>query len=123
MTEIFKGHLKSANRKFIKDTNHSITIEDELVLGDSTKLLTWAIMTTAEVTPTADGAMLKQEGKQLNLIILSPSNVRASIIMMDPPPMELDKRIENLKRVEIKVPAYLFAGGKGKIKVRLSSPE
>jgi len=123
MTQIFKGHLKNASRKFIKDTNHSITIEDQLVLEDSTKLLTWAIMTTAEVNPTSDGAILKQEGKQLNLKILSPGNVKISTIMMDPPPLKLDKRIENLKRVEIRIPAYLFTDGKGVIKVRLSSPE
>jgi len=123
MTDIFRGHIKSAQRKFTKDTNHSINIEDQLVLGDSTKLITWAIMTTAEVLPSADGAVLKQDGKQLNLKILSPGNVRVSVIMMDPPPMKLDKRIENLKRVEIRVPAYLFTDGKGTIRVRLSSPE
>jgi hypothetical protein len=123
MTEIFKGHLKSANRKFIKDTNHSITIEDELVLGDSTNLITWAIMTTAEVIPTMDGALLKQDGKQLNLKILSPGRVRVSTIMMNPPPLKLDKRIDNLKRVEIRVPTYLFPEGKGTIIVRLTSRE
>jgi hypothetical protein len=123
MTEIFKGHLKSAHRKFLKDTNHSITIEDQVVLGDSTKLLTWAIMTTSEVIQTADGAILKKEGKQLNLKILSPQNVKISTIMMDPPPLQLDKTIKNLKRVEIRIPAYLFPKGKGTIKVRLSAQE
>lgn len=123
MTQIFKGHLKNATRKFTEDTNHSITIEDQLVLGDSTNLLTWAIMTTAEVIPSADGATLNQEGKQLNLKILSPENVRVSVVMMDPPPMKLDKKIENLKRVEIRIPAYLLTDGKSTIKVRLSSPE
>lgn len=123
MNEIFKGHLKSAFRKFIKDTNHSITLEDQLVMGDSTKLITWAIMTTAEVIPTADGATLKQDGKQLNLKILSPGNIRVSIISMDPPPMKLDKMIPGLKRVEVRVPAYVFSEGKGTIKIRLTSPE
>jgi len=46
-----------------------------------------------------------------------------SIIMMDPPPVKLDKTIANLKRVEIRVPAYVFAERKGTIKVRLTSPE
>jgi hypothetical protein len=49
--------------------------------------------------------------------------VRVSIIMMDPPPLKLDKKIDSLKRVEIRIPAYLFADGKATIKVRLSSPE
>ncbi|HCN84878.1 MAG TPA: hypothetical protein DIT07_14865 [Sphingobacteriaceae bacterium] len=123
MSEIYKGHLKGAQRKFIKDSDHSITIEDQVELEDSTKLLTWAIMTTAEVIPTTDGAILKQDGKQLVLKILSPVNVGVSTIMMDPPRMKLDKKIENLKRVEIRIPAYLFPDKKGTIRVRLSSPE
>lgn len=123
MSEIYKGHLKSAQRKFIKDSDHSITIEDDVELGDSTKLLTWAIMTRADVIPTQNGAVLKQDGKQLNLQILSPANVQVSTIMMDPPPLKLDKKIDNLKRVEVRVPAYFFQGKKGVIKVRLSATE
>jgi hypothetical protein len=122
MTQVFAGHLKNAFRIFTKDTDRSVTIEDQVVLNDSTKLLTWAMMTTAEVTQTVDGATLKQAGKQLNLKILSPANVRVSVIMMDPPPLKLDKKIANLKRIEIRVPAYIFEGGKGTIKVRLYSP-
>ncbi len=123
MTEIFTGHLTSAHRTFTKDSDHSITIEDELSLNDSTKSITWAIMTTAEVMPTSDGAVLKQDGKLLNLTILSPANMNISTIVMDPPPMALDKRIENLKRIEIRIPAYIFLNKKGTVKVRLSSPE
>jgi hypothetical protein len=123
MTEIFKDHLKSATRKFTKDTGHSIIIEDKMVLGDSTKNLSWAIMTTADVVPTADGAILKQDGKELYLKISSPSDIDVSIIMMDPPPFRLDKNIPNLKKVEVRVPAYIFADGKGTIRVRLTSPE
>jgi hypothetical protein len=42
---------------------------------------------------------------------------------MDPPPMKLDKRIPNLKRIELRMPAYIFKDGKGIIRVRLTSPE
>ncbi|MCE5347893.1 MAG: heparinase II/III-family protein [Bacteroidales bacterium] len=123
MSPVFKGHLKSATRKFIKDTDHSITIEDQIITEDSTKNITWAIMTTAEVIPTSNGAILKQDGKELNLSIFSPENLNVSTIVLDPTPMKLDKKITNLKRVEIRIPAYLFEDGKGLIKVRLSSPE
>lgn len=123
MTDVFKGHLKSETRKFTKDTNHSITIEDNFVLLDSTKSLSWAIMTTAEVIPTAEGAILKQDGKQLNLEIESPLKTGVSVIRMDMPDYKLDKKITGLKKVEIRVPAYAFAEGRGTIKVRLTSPE
>ena len=123
MTEIFKGHLKRANRRFLKDSNHSITIEDQVIVEDSTRFLTWAIMTTANVVSTPTGAILKQDGKQLNLKIMSPANMKVSILSMDPPPLKLDRRINNLKRVEVRVPAKVFPDGKGVIKVRLSIGE
>lgn len=123
MSQIYKGHLEAAHRKFIKDSDHSLVIEDDVELGDSTQLLTWAIMTTADVVPTQNGAILRQDGKQLNLEILSPEKVQISTIMMDPPPLKLDKKINNFKRVEIRVPAYFFKGKKGLFKVRLSTPE
>ena len=43
--------------------------------------------------------------------------------MMDPPPLKLDKRIPNLKRIEIRMPAYIFTEGKGTVRVRLTAPE
>lgn len=123
MTPIFRGRLQSAKRKFIKDSDHSIVIEDQIVLEDSTKSITWAVMTTAEVTPTPDGAVLQQDGKELLLKISSPAGVRISTLMIDPPPLKLDKRIPNLKRIEIRMPAYIFTEGKGTVRVRLTAPE
>lgn len=123
MTPVLKGHLMSAHRRFFKDTDHSIIIEDNITLEDSTSSITWAVMTTAEVIPLADGALFRQDGKELNLKIFSPANVRVSTIMMDPPPLKFDRKIADLKRVEIRIPAYVFSDGSGIIKVRLSSPE
>jgi hypothetical protein len=119
MTPVFKGHLKSEKRKFIKDSDHSITIQDHFILDDSTKNLTWAIMTTAHVLPSKSGAVLNQDGKQLFLKVISPADVKVSIISLNPPPLEIDTKIENLKRVELRVPAYLFKKS-GTIEVRLS---
>jgi hypothetical protein len=123
MSPVLAGHLKSAQRKFLKDTDHSIIIEDNVVLEDSTQNITWAMMTTAEVIPTEDGALLKQDGKELYLKISSPADLRISTIMMDPAPMKLDRQIPGLKRIEIRMPLYIFKDGKGTIRVRLTSPE
>ena len=123
LSEIFTGHLKNAFRKFVKENDHSLLTEDRFVTLDSTKNITWAIMTTADVIPEKSGALLMQNGEKLKLTILSPSNVHVSIISLDPPPLRLDKRIENLKRVEIRCPAYIFPHGKGLIQVRMEAPE
>jgi len=123
MTDIFPGLVEKAERTFIKDSDHSVTIEDALTLNDSTKTISWTIMTTSEVIPVKDGALLKQDGKSLTLTVISPEDVRVSVIMMDPPPMALDRKIVDLKKVELRIPAYIFHDKKALIKVRLSSPE
>lgn len=123
LTPVFGRRMKSAVRTFTKDSDHSIVIEDNLVTGDSTVSITWAMMTTAEVIPVRDGAILRQSGKELHLKIISPAEIGVSTIMLDPPPNRFDRRIPGLKRIEIRMPAYIFRDGKGTVKVRLTSPE
>ena len=121
MSEIFGGKMTSLQRKFIKESNKSFIIEDQVETNDSTRNITWALMTVAQVTPVKNGAVLYQDGKELKLSILAPGELEVSIISMDPPPLEIDKTIENLKRIEIRIPAYLFPEKEGLIRVRLSS--
>jgi hypothetical protein len=45
------------------------------------------------------------------------------VIALDPPPLEIDKTIENLKRLEIRIPAWTVKEQKGKIKVKLSESQ
>jgi hypothetical protein len=66
------------------------------------------MMTQAEVQTTGKGALLMQDGKELKLEILEPSNLSVSVVSVDPPPLSYDKRIEGLKRVEIQIPGYLL---------------
>ncbi|MGN6493699.1 MAG: heparinase II/III domain-containing protein [Agriterribacter sp.] len=123
MTEVFSGMVDKSERTFIKDSDHSVIIEDELTLNDSTKTISWAMMTTAAVTPLKGGALLQLDGKSLNLSVVSPANIQVSVAMMDPPPSTLDRKIDQLKKVELRMPAYIFHDKKAIIKVRLSSPE
>ena len=121
MTAVFEGSLEGVRRRFVKDGPASLLIEDQLRLSDETGLVTWQLMTTAEVIPTDGGALLKQDGRELMLDIVAPEGVDVSVISLDPPPLELDRRIENLKRVEIRVPAWFFGDRQGRIAVRLSA--
>jgi hypothetical protein len=43
-----------------------------------------------------------------------------SVISLNPPPFKFDKNIENLKRLELRIPAWTVENGKTNIKVRLS---
>ncbi|MEI6140129.1 MAG: heparinase II/III family protein [Mariniphaga sp.] len=120
MTSLYGKNLKSLNRRFVKESNKSVLIQDRFEISDSTKNITWGMMTLADVNRDAQGAVLKQDGKTLKLTILEPSGIKVSVISLDPPPMEIDKTIKGLKRIEIRLPAYLVKNKVGAIKVRLS---
>lgn len=119
LSDVFGGLLKSATRRFAKEDNHSLLIEDRFQLSDSTKNITWQLITTADVEIVKGGAILRQGGKQLRLENVSHPELNVSIISLDPPPLALDRKIEGLKRIEIRLPAYLFPKKKGVLTVRL----
>ena len=120
LSEVYGKNVNSLTRRFVKESDHSILIEDKVKTNETTKLLTWGLMTTAEVNSIKNGAILKKNEKELKLTILSPGDLQVSIISLDPPPLEIDKTIENLKRLEIGIPAYLFKNNDGIIQIRLS---
>lgn len=123
MSAVFGGLLKQSTRRFLKEDNRSILIEDKFQLTDSTQNITWQLMTTADVQIVKGGAVLRQNGKELKMENLSHPELDVSIISLDPPPLELDRKIEGLKRIEIRIPAYLFPKKEGFLTVRLSSKE
>ncbi len=119
MSEVFSD-LEKITRTYSKPNDYSILIEDNLELKESAKSITWQLMTTAEVEWTKDGLLLKQDGKTLTVKNQSHPEVKFSVISLDPPPLELDRTIDNLKRLELRIPSYLFDDGTGKISVLLS---
>lgn len=120
MSPTFKDQLKSAKRRFVKDGPASIVIEDHIEILEKTKLITWQLMTTADIEIINGGAMLKKDGKQLKLENLSHPDFDVSVVSLFPAPLELDKQIEALKRIEIRIPAWTIEGDNAIIKVRLS---
>lgn len=115
------GNLVSnATRKFVKDSPTSILIEDDIITNDNTKLITWQMMTTADVEIVDGGAILKQDGQTLKLENQSHPGLMISVVSLDPAPLELDRQIEGLKRLEIRIPAWTVVEGNINIKVRLS---
>jgi len=120
MSATLSGQVASASRRFVKDSPTSILIEDQIESSAETKVITWQLMTTSEVEIVKGGAVLKQDGKMLKLENLSHPELSISVISLFPAPLKLDKQIEGLKRIEIRIPAWTLENGKGKIKVRLS---
>ena len=107
-------------RKFVKDGPTSVLIEDDIDLNDKTRLITWHMITTADVEIIDGGAILKQDGQQLKLENLSHPELTVSVVSLYPAPLELDRQIKGLKRIEIRIPAWTAKEGKTNIKVRLA---
>lgn len=121
LSKVYDNLLAKETRHFVKEDDKSLLIEDRFTTTDSTKLITWQLMTTADVKVVDGGAVLTQDGKTLKLEVLSDPAVRLSVISLDPPPLKLDKVIHGLKRLELRYPAYLFPSHEGTIRVRLSA--
>jgi hypothetical protein len=103
MTPAFEGLLESATRKFTRDGESSLLVEDNIRINQNTKTVSWQLMTIADVEITDSGATLKQNGKELFVRNLSHPGKNFSVVYLDPPPLELDKRIDGLKRIELRI--------------------
>ncbi|MFB9057339.1 heparinase II/III family protein [Mariniflexile ostreae] len=120
MSPTFKGQLKNATRRFIKDSPQSLVIEDTVELLEDTELITWQLITQADVTLVKGGAILRQGGKRVTLEILSHPEFTPSVMSLDPPIFYLDKKKEGLKRLEIRFPSHLITDDELFIKVSIS---
>jgi hypothetical protein len=120
MTPAFNGLLKSAQRKFRKDSPVSLTVEDMIEISDATKLVTWQLMTTANVELVKNGAILRQDNKSLKIENLSHPDLSMSVVSQYPAPLKLDRQIEGLKRIELRIPAWTIENMKTRIQIRLA---
>ena len=65
------------------------------------------------------GAILRQDGKELKLNNLSHGQIKLNVVSLDPPPMELDKKIKGLRRIELRIPVSLKDRNRGSMKIKL----
>jgi hypothetical protein len=126
LSPTFKGQLESAKRTFTKDSNVSLVIEDKIEVVEATQIVTWQLITTLDVEVTSEGATIfKPEYssvtpvKKLYVENLSHPEIKMNVVSLDPPPLALDKRVEGLKRIELKIPSSNIESKKLNIKVRL----
>ena len=121
LSPTFEGQLKSAFRTFKKDSDRSLLIEDIIEPDKETKLVTWQFITQANIEITDSGAILKQDGQKLKLVNISHPGLKFDVISLDPPPHRLDKKIENLKRIELRIHISQFSNNVPfNIKIRLT---
>lgn len=105
LTPSLEAYLSAARRTFTKKDDRSLDIEDRIEVDEATNMITWQFITRADVEIVRDGAVLTQDGQSLKLNNYSHPGIDFTIVSLDPPPHELDKQIENLKRIELRIPA------------------
>ena len=120
LSAAFLEQIGSARRRFVKENGTSLLIEDHLVLSNDTKTVTWQMMTTADVEVVKGGAILHQDGKKLKLDHFSHPDLTVSVVSLYPAPLQLDRQIPGLKRIEITLPAYWLQEKETVLRVRLS---
>lgn len=120
LTPVFDQELELAERTFRKKNGRTLQICDRFVCAPHTQTLTWQFITQAEVIKQEKGVLLKQKRQSLNLRVKSPKQYEIKVVPLSPPPLDFDKDIPNLKRVEIQFDRSVFGSGKGKIVVLLS---
>ncbi|MGK6350385.1 heparinase II/III domain-containing protein [Parapedobacter sp. DT-150] len=123
LSAAFGDLLTAARRRFVKDSPTSLTIEDEIVASEKTEEVTWQLLTTADVVLQPDGALLRQDGKELRIENISHPQLRFSVISLDPAPLQLDRHIKGLKRIELRIPRSTMADGAETLKIRLAGIE
>ncbi|VGO17799.1 hypothetical protein PDESU_06401 [Pontiella desulfatans] len=121
LTAVHGKNLKGAKRTFVKEGPAALVIADSIEISETTKTVTWQLMTTAEVEVVDGGAVLRQAGKTLKVENMTHPQHSMSVVPLDPPPLELDRRIEGLKRLELRLPARAASQRLINLKVRLSA--
>ena len=120
LTPTFEGQLKSAFRRFTKDSERSLLIQDKVSPNETTRMVTWQFITQADVEITDYGATLRQDNQLLKLVNLSHPKIQFTVVSLDPPPHRLDKKMDKLKRIELRIPVSAIVDSFD-IKVRLVS--
>jgi rhamnogalacturonyl hydrolase YesR len=120
LTRAFEGQLKSAKRKFIKVSDQKLRVEDVLELSDQTKTVTWAMMTRADAKIINGGILLSQHGKTLSVLMKQPLDAEIKVVSKNPPPLEHDMKIPDLKRLEFKISANSLKASGSRIVVELT---
>ena len=126
LTPVFEGVLKSSKRKFTKESPTSLLIDDLIEINESTETITWQLISTFDIEVTGEGATISKPEyssitpqKKLFIENISHPNISMKVISLDPPPLELDRRIEGLKRLELNIPTEQIDAVELEIKVRL----
>lgn len=92
-----------AQRQFVLHPDRSVTIADEWTTGANATQVAWQWLTRAQVTVTADGAILRQDGRTMRLRILEGQGATVDVEDVSKPRKAWDSPNPGLSRILIRV--------------------
>ncbi len=103
LTPLYQDQVSHVQRRVRLNPDRSITIADEWTTGETTVQVSWQWLTLAQVTVTADGAILKQQGKTLQLRITEGQGARIEVEDVSKPRSVFDSPNPGLSRIVIRL--------------------
>lgn len=117
LSEVYKVQTHKAFRKFTLINDHTIEVEDEVEVRNTSSTVFWTAATKADVTINGSVAQLQKDGKVFYFRILSPEGTTFHTYPAYNTYLG-EKPIKGITMLEIACPAQ---GGKAKITVEMSS--
>lgn len=117
LSEVYKVQAHKAFRKFTLINDHTIEVEDEVEVRNTSSTVFWTAATKADVTINGSVAQLQKDGKVFYFRILSPEGTTFHTYPAYNTYLG-EKPIKGIMMLEIACPAQ---GGKAKITVEMSS--
>lgn len=121
LSALYGENIRKAQRSFSKLSGTRLRISDELEFSPQTRLISWQMITRADVFEVDGGLVLQQDNTSLYLRIPYGVPYEINVISLYPPPLPYDKKIEDLIRVEIHWKRDDFPGDKAILNVELDS--
>lgn len=101
LTPLFGKNVERVVRTFSRVTPHTLRIVDDIEPSPQTRLLTWQLITRADIDVNGEDIRLTMAGKNLHIELKEGRPVKVDVAGLSPPPLEYDKNIPGLKRLEI----------------------
>ncbi len=103
LTSVFGKNVEAAKRRICRTRDYQVKIEDTIIPNEKTESIVHSLITTADVELHRQQVILHQNGRSVKIAISKPVQPRISVVSLDPPPLEYDRHISGLKRIEIRL--------------------
>jgi len=103
MSAVYQAQLAGAERGVGLRPDGSVLVQDEIKSPDHKTTVRWGMVTRADVRLHGNRADLRQNGKQLSLVVLSPGDATLEVFETANPPHDYDAPNKGTRMVGFRV--------------------